>query len=39
MTLHIDGVSKTYANGTRALNAVSLGVPTGMDGLLGVGRG
>jgi ABC-2 type transport system ATP-binding protein len=35
MTLHIDGVSKTYPNGTRALNAVSLDVPPGMYGLLG----
>jgi ABC-2 type transport system ATP-binding protein len=35
MTLHIEHLSKTYANGTRALNDVSLTIPAGMFGLLG----
>jgi ABC-2 type transport system ATP-binding protein len=33
--LSISGLSKTYPNGTRALNAISLDVPPGMFGLLG----
>lgn len=33
--LELDSVSKTYANGTRALDAVSLRIPKGMFGLLG----
>ena len=35
LSLHIDGLSKTYSNGVQALNNVSLTVPTGMFGLLG----
>jgi ABC-type multidrug transport system ATPase subunit len=35
MELHITGLSKTYANGVRALDDVNLTVPTGMFGLLG----
>lgn len=35
MALVIDGVSKTYANGVRALDNVSLAIPPGMFGLLG----
>jgi ABC-type multidrug transport system ATPase subunit len=35
MTLHIDRLSKTYANGVRALNDISLTIPPGMFGLLG----
>jgi ABC-type multidrug transport system ATPase subunit len=35
LTLHIDNLSKTYPNGVRALQNVSLTVPTGMFGLLG----
>jgi ABC-2 type transport system ATP-binding protein len=35
MDLHVTGLSKTYANGVRALDAVSLSIPTGMFGLLG----
>jgi ABC-2 type transport system ATP-binding protein len=35
MELRIDNVSKTYSNGVRALDAVSLTIPTGMFGLLG----
>lgn len=35
MTLQIREVSKTYPNGVRALNAVSLTIPAGMYGLLG----
>ena len=34
-TLTIAGLSKTYANGVRALSDVSLTIPTGMFGLLG----
>ncbi|MBI3450494.1 MAG: ABC transporter ATP-binding protein [Acidobacteria bacterium] len=33
--LVIDGISKTYANGVRALQNVSLKIPSGMFGLLG----
>lgn len=33
--LHITNISKTYANGVRALNNVSLAIPNGMFGLLG----
>ena len=33
--LRIEGLSKTYPNGTRALHRVTLTVPTGMFGLLG----
>ena len=35
MELQIQGVSKTYANGVRALDDVSLTIPPGMYGLLG----
>ncbi len=35
MQLAIRDLSKTYPNGTRALNAVSLDIPKGMFGLLG----
>ncbi len=35
MELHITGLSKTYSNGVRALDDVSLSIPTGMFGLLG----
>jgi len=35
MNLSIANLSKTYANGVRALNNVSLDIPTGMFGLLG----
>ena len=35
MVLRIEHLSKTYANGTRALNDVSLTIPPGMFGLLG----
>ena len=33
--LHIDNLSKTYANGTRALDGISLNIDRGMFGLLG----
>ena len=35
LELQIDGLSKTYPNGVRALDDVSLTIPTGMFGLLG----
>jgi ABC-type multidrug transport system ATPase subunit len=35
LELRINGLSKTYANGVRALDDVSLTIPTGMFGLLG----
>jgi ABC-type multidrug transport system ATPase subunit len=35
LELKISGLSKTYANGVRALDDVSLTIPTGMFGLLG----
>jgi ABC-type multidrug transport system ATPase subunit len=35
VNLLIDSLSKTYANGVRALNNVSLDIPAGMFGLLG----
>src|SRR5688572_12257315 len=35
MTLHIQGVSKTYSNGVQALKDVTLTIPVGMYGLLG----
>ncbi len=35
MELIIDNLSKTYSNGIKALNSVSLEIPTGMFGLLG----
>jgi ABC-type multidrug transport system ATPase subunit len=35
LQLAIDGLSKTYPNGVRALSGVSLTIPTGMFGLLG----
>ena len=35
LELRISGLSKTYANGVRALDDVSLTIPTGMFGLLG----
>ncbi len=34
-TLRIQGLSKTYTNGVKALNNVSLDIPTGLFGLLG----
>src|SRR6202167_3468863 len=35
MELRIENLSKTYANGVRALDSVSLTIPAGMYGLLG----
>jgi ABC-type multidrug transport system ATPase subunit len=35
MDLVIEGLSKTYGNGVKALDNVSLTIPTGMFGLLG----
>jgi ABC-type multidrug transport system ATPase subunit len=35
MELKIQNLSKTYHNGTKALNGVNLSIPTGMFGLLG----
>ena len=35
MELKINGLTKTYANGVKALNGVTLTIPTGMFGLLG----
>lgn len=35
MDLHINKLSKTYANGVQALNQISLTIPAGMFGLLG----
>jgi len=35
LSLRIEGLSKTYSNGVRALNDVNLTIPTGMFGLLG----
>ncbi|MDH7445533.1 ABC transporter ATP-binding protein [Aquimarina sp. 2201CG14-23] len=35
MNLVIDNLSKTYTNGTKALQNISLDIPTGMFGLLG----
>src|SRR5213596_2927436 len=35
LELRIEGLSKTYSNGVRALQDVSLTIPTGMFGLLG----
>jgi ABC-2 type transport system ATP-binding protein len=35
MELRIEGLSKTYSSGVRALDAVSLAIPRGMFGLLG----
>ena len=35
LELQIDGLSKTYPNGVRALDEVTLTIPTGMFGLLG----
>jgi ABC-2 type transport system ATP-binding protein len=35
MELIIDNLSKTYANGVKALNGISLNIPQGMFGLLG----
>src|SRR4051812_850585 len=35
MSLRIEGLSKTYANGTVALKSVTLSIPRGMFGLLG----
>src|SRR5437016_13460567 len=35
LELRIEGLSKTYPNGVKALQGVSLTVPTGMFGLLG----
>ena len=36
MELHIRDVSKTYSNGVQALKDVTLTIPVGMDGLLGL---
>ena len=35
MTLRIERITKTYPNGVRALNDISLTIPPGMFGLLG----
>ncbi|MEA2326769.1 MAG: hypothetical protein QOE68_1728, partial [Thermoanaerobaculia bacterium] len=35
LELRIEGLSKTYPNGVKALQDVSLAIPTGMFGLLG----
>jgi ABC-type multidrug transport system ATPase subunit len=35
MELHIENLSKTYPNGVRALDGISLSIPRGMYGLLG----
>ncbi|MEO1530406.1 MAG: ATP-binding cassette domain-containing protein, partial [Planctomycetota bacterium] len=35
MTLRIEGLTKTYSNGVRALDGVTLSISTGMFGLLG----
>ena len=35
MELRIESLSKTYPNGTRAVQDVSLTIPSGMFGLLG----
>ncbi|MEL6106017.1 MAG: ABC transporter ATP-binding protein [Planctomycetota bacterium] len=35
LSLFIDGLTKTYANGVKALDGVTLAIPTGMFGLLG----
>src|SRR6201996_2003739 len=35
MALSITGLSKTYPNGVKALNNLSLSIPNGMFGLLG----
>jgi ABC-2 type transport system ATP-binding protein len=35
LTLRIEGLSKTYSNGVKALQNVNLTIPTGMFGLLG----
>src|ERR1700689_3713661 len=35
MELRIENLSKTYANGVKALDSVSLAIPAGMYGLLG----
>ncbi|HEX9162896.1 MAG TPA: ATP-binding cassette domain-containing protein, partial [Thermoanaerobaculia bacterium] len=35
LELTINGLSKTYSNGVRALQDVTLNIPTGMFGLLG----
>ena len=35
MELRIDNLSKTYSNGIKALQNISLEIPTGMFGLLG----
>ncbi len=35
MSLSIQGISKTYPNGVRALRGINLEIPTGMFGLLG----
>ena len=34
-TLKIEGLTKTYPNGVRALDGVTLAIPPGMYGLLG----
>ncbi|HEX6083544.1 MAG TPA: ATP-binding cassette domain-containing protein, partial [Thermoanaerobaculia bacterium] len=35
LELRIDNLSKTYSNGVKALQGVTLAIPTGMFGLLG----
>lgn len=35
MEVHIENLSKTYANGVHALKGVTLTIPQGMFGLLG----
>ncbi|MFK7820364.1 MAG: ABC transporter ATP-binding protein [Planctomycetaceae bacterium] len=35
LALEIDGLTKTYSNGVKALDGVTLSIPTGMFGLLG----
>ncbi|MBI4499443.1 MAG: ATP-binding cassette domain-containing protein [Chloroflexi bacterium] len=35
MEVHLEGVSKTYANGVQALKDVTLTIPVGIYGLLG----
>ena len=38
LELRVGGLSKTYSNGVRALDKVSLTIPTGLFGLGGWGR-
>ena len=39
LELRVGGLSKTYSNGVRALDKVSLTIPTGLFGLGGAGVG